>query len=127
MDLTDFLLARIAEDEARVEGVRQGEGDPDFFWGPDRIRTVCAAHRRIVEHLRTVAEDDCEYSGWVWFAEMPLRELAAAHTDHPDYQDEWRPAPYGHECDQERLAVVTDEDGYPDREVCRVCGREWPR
>jgi hypothetical protein len=65
--LPDFLLARIAEDEAKVEFMRQEEaralgtsplfdgpsmkalGGIDIFVSPDRWRAECDASRRIIE------------------------------------------------------------------------------
>jgi len=82
--LTEFLLARIAEDEARVAGFWQGE-DPDFFWGPDRIRSECQVHRRIVERVYE------EHGLRGELLDGILHDLAAVYADHPDYRQEWRP------------------------------------
>jgi uncharacterized protein DUF6221 len=108
-DLAEFLLARIAEDEEAVRGISSGSGDPDFYWGPDRVRGECAARRRIVELHRAIdiyprwPEGDCAEcsdsgaSGAVdghFSVEHPcptLRLLALPHAEHPDYLDEWRP------------------------------------
>jgi len=99
MSLTEFLLARIAEDEAAVAGLMSGDGDPEFFWGPDRIRAECEAKRRIVEIAASVEETeralDIGSSEWAIGrasnnAEDILRALALPYADHPDWREEWR-------------------------------------
>lgn len=107
MTLTNFLLTRFAEDEAVakrladtiVSDLRSCDlgshepplGLPSVTMTPDRALDECEAKRRIVEHLRTVAEDHAEHSGWVYFAEQPLKLLAAIYADHPEYREEWKP------------------------------------
>jgi hypothetical protein len=96
MTLTEFLLSRIAEDEARVYGIHSGSGDPDFFWGPDRIRAECEAKRRIVEryrrHERDVTPPGVALDDTARFAlEDTMRDLAQTYADHPDYRQEWKP------------------------------------
>jgi hypothetical protein len=94
--LTDFLLARIAEDEARAI-----TADP-ALWEPHFIVLECAAKRRIVE-LHKSGEENGEtfcYScdgyaaaegvGYVGYPCETLRALAAAYAAHPDYREEWR-------------------------------------
>ena len=111
MTLTDFLLARIAEDEAVA---RQAEadsaaagGDPSIlgeYYDPARVLAECEAKRRIVEmHHSTPApgvdRDGFDLGGY-WCNECDdgiswpcptLRALAAVYAGHPDYRDEWRP------------------------------------
>jgi hypothetical protein len=99
MTLTDFLLARIAEDEATSLSGRHGK--------PDRIARECEAKRRIVEEHEliraaypgtTVETDPCcstcsaggEYPG-DGYPCPTLRALATVYSDHPDHRDEWRP------------------------------------
>jgi hypothetical protein len=86
MTLTDFLLARIAEDEAaRVIP----DGDPGWPFTrsaeeiaeSERWKAECEAKRRIVE--REMA--DVDEPDWVL-----LRLLAIPYADHPDYREEWR-------------------------------------
>jgi hypothetical protein len=78
--LTEFLLARIAEDEARARTGRD-------------IRE-CEAKRRIVDrHSGTDAP--CSYCTDAYgdSAEGPCpdpMDLAAVYADHPDYRDKWR-------------------------------------
>lgn len=70
-DLTDFLLARIAEDEAVILG-----GGGCDHW--DRALAECQAKRLIVE--------DETSNEW-----QPLRYLATVYVNHPDYREEWKP------------------------------------
>lgn len=79
MTLTEFLLARIAEDETAVRGLTSGE-DPDFFWGPDRIRAECEAKRRLLNHVA---------SNWR-LEESVAKILALPYADHKQFQEEWR-------------------------------------
>jgi hypothetical protein len=117
--LADFLLARIAEDEAKVEYMRQEEaralgtsplfdslqmnalGGIDIFISPDRWAAECEAKRRIAEQC----QEWLSYDGadWEWTdrgsdlalaqiaAPRMLKLLALPYADHPDYRDEWKP------------------------------------
>ena len=79
--LTDFLLARIAEDEAQNTEARRriDEG----YWSPNEARrwaAECEAKRRLIR----------------WLDDFTLREqglslLALPYADHPDYREEWKP------------------------------------
>lgn len=103
--LADFLLARIAEDEALASGAR-GQllmaPSPlvpylDRFSG-SRAILECEAKRRIVaEHPlfpegRTPKCGRCDDDGFAinWPC-LTLRLLALPYADHPDCLDEWRP------------------------------------
>jgi hypothetical protein len=95
--LTEFLLARIPEDEA---GAREAQAlaniytDPQWHWlvahnggsrwqqtshDPARVLAECEAKRRIVEWCS-------DFMQW-----PPLYALAAVYADHPDYREEWKP------------------------------------
>lgn len=88
MTLTEFLLARIAEDEAAAEG------DPHASYCEERgctcgagttttrVLAECEAKRRIILAL---CDDYEEPSPSV------LRTLAGIYADHPDYDEAWRP------------------------------------
>ena len=83
--LTDFLLARIAEDE---------ESAPFIFaeqYTPSRVLAECRAKRRIValceENLRDLSAGG---TGRRQFASHALQTLAQPYTDQPDFQPEWR-------------------------------------
>lgn len=86
LTLTEFLLARIAEDRARANADIEA-----LSWSPSghingeavlqqarRTRAECKAKRRIVE--------GCVESQYGWI----LGTLAAVYDDHPDYREEWR-------------------------------------
>lgn len=88
--LTDFLLARIAEDEAG-----EGWGLPEFgpcydCGGLDRARVLaeCAAKRQIVE--RVLAEyDDFAPPQSLVLCDHVIEFLATPYADRPDYRAEW--------------------------------------
>lgn len=90
MNLADFLLARIAEDEAMARAdlalrfvpsleprIMGTGGEPT-----DRARVLaeCEAKRRIVEWDEVQLEEH-----------PVLRFLALPYADHPDYREEWKP------------------------------------
>lgn len=98
MDISEFLLARIAEDEAAA---REALGRHRWVQGrypgttyehiarhdPARVLAECKAHRAIVTrygvpdpHRPAERCTDCD----------TLYDLAAVFADHPDYQDVWR-------------------------------------
>ena len=75
MTLTEFLLQRIAQDEAAAR-LRY-----------DRIVAECEAKRRVAElvaHCEDLSDED-----WAVALEA-ARTLAAIHADHPDYDPEWQ-------------------------------------
>ncbi len=94
--LAEFLLARIAEDEARVREFREIYGSADVLpdlggyavAGAARVLAECEAKRRIIAtfdryvgHAR--AERDHETA--------ILKALALPYADHPGFREEWRP------------------------------------
>ena len=89
-DLADFLLARIAEDEALDSDICGASSQ--------RVRRECEAKRRIAaEHDRLNGSvcssciEDYDYdSGLRDWPCATYRALAAVYADHPDYRDEWR-------------------------------------
>jgi hypothetical protein len=101
-DLTEFLLARIAEDEAAVEqrmadsrGSAVG-GDPTVERWPiyRRARAECEAKRRIIGKAQPwIAADDgrAHQTSLRLAGEDILAALASPYADHPDYREEWRP------------------------------------
>jgi hypothetical protein len=97
--LTEFLLARIAEDEARVrvEGIHPG--GPDGLgsvltdWEERRWLAECEAKRRIVSRCDMVLrgrEEGMFDEGRATDARDNLRALALPYVDHPDFREEWR-------------------------------------
>ena len=89
MTLTDFLLARIAEDEATAINWVRFEvrgGIPGNYVIKERVLAECEAKRRQIKHLIDYMEG--EYAPW---NETQLQIMATVYADHPDYQPEWRP------------------------------------
>jgi hypothetical protein len=110
--LTEFLLARIAEDEARLPtrhreyediyyscpaartdpdargDLEYGEENCDCGLAAKRKRGLaeCEAKRRIVARLC-----DVEWTGSRAVRDVVLAELALPYADHPDYDQRWRP------------------------------------
>ena len=91
MRLTEFLLARIAEDEAWAESGLHGEQhkpygrtEPD---DPARVLAECESKRDIIGFV-LAAESGIEQ---LRPDDRAMRALALPHADHPDYQPEWRP------------------------------------
>ena len=114
-DLTDFLLARITEDEPVGRDWQHNRGKVEVIGGgdgylrlcdPARVLAECEAKRRIVERavaaeraadlwteerLRTDTRSPIpEWARHDAFSEV-LRDLARAYKDHPDYREEWTP------------------------------------
>ena len=105
-DLTDFLLARIAEDEALAQEaervyVHPGAYDPMFgarkddevasrYWDriadPARVLAECEAKRRIVDWRAETADREAQD-----VLDDVLQYLALPYADHPDYDEAWRP------------------------------------
>ena len=86
-DLTEFLLARIAEDEVVAREGGRWDGGMELAWrdvggiedvlviGTDRLLAECEAKRQLID--LTIPH--------------VLRILALPYADHPDYRQEWRP------------------------------------
>lgn len=101
--LTDFLLARIAEDEAgyRAEaaGIEWLTVNGRDLW--PKLLADCEAKRRIVERegKRLHEEwrrrsDEHRQTFEEWFTKPygeTLRDLALPYADHSDYREDWRP------------------------------------
>ena len=119
-DLTEFVLARIAEDEAAArDALEDGRGTPEpepwlavgwprsehpgpvVFVGPERFLAECEAKRRTVNRHRPEEFMDapgeffclrCQPSGNRGMWPCPdLRDLASVYAEHPDYREEWKP------------------------------------
>ncbi len=117
-DLADFLLARIAEDEAVARTAADTEGasrwatlppgetpDIDANMGtlphitrhdPARVLAECEAKRAIIAAYREGLwvdpgnRQECAAAVSAEPAASMMRALAAVYADHPDYRDEWR-------------------------------------
>lgn len=116
MTLTDFLLARIAEDEVAAGACPVGytatavpEHVLDHFenWSPQRVLAECDAKRHVIEECRGLinsfgdwdAEPGTSGTVAMWDnvsrrersqARGRLLAYAAIYADHPDYRQEWR-------------------------------------
>ena len=119
MNITEFLQARIAEDEALARAASVGmhgehedawdyagyvlgadrDSTPkqDEFvtvWWPKRVLAECAAKRALLAlfHPEDIAEAaDREVSFYGIGVENALCALASVYRDHPDYQQDWEP------------------------------------
>jgi hypothetical protein len=112
MSLTEFLLARISEDEQVVqhaldEAHREGEdstghelvhhpsavGDAVVAVSPDRAMQECAAKRRIIQLMGGLAAPGPNGNGSGRSpADDVLTALALPYADHEDFQQEWAAA-----------------------------------
>lgn len=96
MGITDFLLARITEEEA-VARVAQHIPEAAMNitrWHPARVLAECASKRHIVQYLGAcemgrdhIAADDAAYRA-VWWV---MSQMAKVYSEHPDYREEWKP------------------------------------
>jgi hypothetical protein len=108
MTITEFLLARIAEDEAIGRDWRHHPGKVEVHGGgtgyirlanPDRVLADSQAKRYIVElHQRCNVHDrpgdECDTcqrcgDGSIWPCDT-LLAVASVYADHPDFDQAWR-------------------------------------
>jgi hypothetical protein len=95
--LADFLLARIADDQAAGEQAVTWPTQNGLAWiGPTpqaatllaisghRMLAECDAKRRIVEAMVEVGLEFLTPG-------LVLRRLALPYVDHPDFSEEWKP------------------------------------
>lgn len=120
MSITDFLNARITEDEAHIQAHTPdfdecqecGFGQqPESPYSIARVLAECAAKRAIVEMHAPVdysglgmeSPNACTLCGadrgihdWEWMKDSfpcdTLRTLAAVYAEHPEYRDAWKVA-----------------------------------
>ena len=100
--LTEFLLARIAEDEAIWGGVPKRtpttdlalaagnwpDGESAILLTTNRHAAECEAKRWMVGKFGPIFDE--RQIAWD-MAEFALMALALPYADHPDYQPEWKP------------------------------------
>jgi hypothetical protein len=107
--LAEFLLARIAEDEAISRGVAEPLSPDETFdvrfrtyesdhtqgdsahvrrFDPARVLAECEAKRRIIEQSRRWLDDG---EGGETVATEALLQFGTVYADHPDYRQEWKP------------------------------------
>jgi hypothetical protein len=116
MIITEFVLARIAEDEAAAQaaldqapasGLRDSDEGHDAGhtarWSPARVLAECTAKRTIVEAFEELGQfltrasdsgsEDTAAGVRDMFAGLMIavQAHAGAYADHPDYRPEWRP------------------------------------
>jgi hypothetical protein len=112
MTITEFLEARIAEDEEWAgsgwSSLRDTRWETDNYGRnmltPSAVLAECKAKRAITgEHGKdeSSSADYCETCAEWWKSELgegpppvaypcpTVRALAAVYADHPDYQQEW--------------------------------------
>lgn len=104
MTIKEFLLARIAEDEAKADEM-ESTAWYDGGWATEdavHLRKECAAKRAITTQAGEVNALEAEFTDYMWRGAEPemntpklgdqiLSTLAAVYSDHPDYQKEWKP------------------------------------
>lgn len=108
MDLMEFLLARIAEDErlaaqvlesgtgVEILGQRNG-AVPLGPFDPARVLAECKAKRRILAREQVRLATRPRAAPWT------AATLATLYADHPDYRAEWRPS--ATQAEQERTTT----------------------
>lgn len=92
LTLTDFLLARIAEDEAMATRATGLGPVAQYMSGTrpsSRWLAECEAKRRIVAEAGGGGTEDWDV-GWDAGLDRTLRLLGTVYADHPDYREEWR-------------------------------------
>lgn len=86
MNITEFLEARIAEDEKRAKYYGA------LALGTARVLAECAAKRAIIAASREDHEDSLTRNDdTIELGSIALYALAAVYKGHPDYQREWAP------------------------------------
>jgi hypothetical protein len=81
MDIKDFLLARIAEDEAEANWIdAEGDNGSSPIQHPTRIQAECAFKRWLIGTYSGTRE-----------AYLLFRAMATVYSDHPDYREDWQP------------------------------------
>lgn len=105
MTIDEFLLARVAEDEAGARDVlnRVSPGTAPLansvrFYA-SRVLAECAVKRRIVDLHKALGFDDapgrfyCDHDQRTAgvYPCATVRVVAAVYADHRDYDESWRP------------------------------------
>lgn len=110
--LTEFLLARIAEEEAALtepDPTPHGRHLNDAYGtfdascptcrqlvsgSRDRGLAACKAHREVIAIATDQIRLGREARGWANWEDMAkqlLQAVASIYADHPEYREEWRP------------------------------------
>jgi len=104
MNLTEFLTARIEDDEAIARAFVEFRSRVDCFtpeatdfverFDPARVLAECEAKRRIIGRWHETARpysDSRQQEIHETLDEEVLPLLALPYADRPGYRDEWRP------------------------------------
>jgi hypothetical protein len=104
MTLTEFLAARLDEDERVAHEAAESDAmtskpstPPTRKWthiarhDPARVLAEVEAKRRIVEMGASYVPELEHGDNGEWALDATLRLLALPYADHPDYRQEWRP------------------------------------
>lgn len=103
MTLTEFLADRLNETERYLRHVDEDENQrPPFEVDPDWARSMVEAGRKILAAYTIAKAAVPPVDDWYEVAdgvkaglaeglEIAVRHLAAVHSSHPDYREEWRP------------------------------------
>jgi len=96
--ITEFLEARIAEDERHARMLAETDRRPVLSLSatvnhPQRLLAECAAKRAIIDMWEDPADiapllSDVD-AGHVLATDSATRALAAVYKDHADYRKEW--------------------------------------
>jgi hypothetical protein len=98
MTITEFLEARIDEDEAQAKYVHEyGDTGGAALFAPARVLAECATKRAILGMYDTYANAVHESVGIAAVGARCGQEvtadvlgaIAAVYKDHPDYRQEW--------------------------------------
>jgi hypothetical protein len=86
--LTEFVLARLADDLIEIE---EGYGQEcENVFSKERLLADCDAKRRLVTYQQGEWHwNDYLYSGEVCAYEEIVKYLALSYAAHPDYQPRW--------------------------------------
>lgn len=84
MNITEFLEARIVEDEEQIR-----EWDRSSPFSTERLLAECSAKRAVIECAADYSPELEHGDNGQWAFEVTLRALAAVYKDHPDYNTDW--------------------------------------
>jgi len=92
--ITEFLEARIAEDEAEAKWVEaEGDNGSSPVQHPSRVLAECAAKRAVISNVGPYSCSQAHSQFDVYHPDGHLspviRALAAVYKDHADYREEW--------------------------------------
>lgn len=90
MTLTEFLLARIAEDEVNWRLNATVISDEDYERDVRRVLADCEAKRRIIM-WHELHDEAAIRQAPSQLTQRTLGCLALPYADHPNYCEEWRP------------------------------------